>query len=401
MKSSHLITILLVLIFHLSGISFSYFSSAKEGIGYHEYVPSVRGLGMGGTGLALPDSVSLNAYNIATWRHIKITRISILMRLDYNQTNLASQSFSSNTGKFGGIQLAVPLKRDKVAFGLSITPYTFVNFGFSHRIENELGSYEENVFFEGDLSRSQLNFSWSPHPNFGIGVSFNYFFGSIQDRYKLIFDEQAFYNTVFRNEYRFHGPGLGSSFDWKLFNSLRLGGFLDLKPKIKFTKVFLSPLDFQEEEVTEDGSLPLFWGIGSSYQLSHRWLITADYAAQKWSEGFELSGVETKVLDDWYRAGFGIERAHSKKRTAVFLNKIDIRAGISISQIGYLFNDESVQEYTGHFGLGIPFFQNRARLDFGFLAGIRGDKQKNLAEEKFFRVFISLSAGELWFQKLR
>jgi hypothetical protein len=52
-------------------------------------------------------------------------------------------------------------------------------------------------------------------------------------------------------------------------------------------------------------------------------------------------------------------------------------------------------------GFGFPFHRNTARLDIAIVGGIRGDKQKNLAQEKFMQIFMSLSAGELWFQKLR
>jgi hypothetical protein len=51
--------------------------------------------------------------------------------------------------------------------------------------------------------------------------------------------------------------------------------------------------------------------------------------------------------------------------------------------------------------MGIPFFQGNARLDLGFKGGIRGELDKTIAEEKFFQTIISISAGELWFQKIR
>ncbi|MEJ2538213.1 MAG: hypothetical protein P8048_14375, partial [Calditrichia bacterium] len=97
-----LLSILLIFSLSVSGKSLSFFSSANDGIGYHQYIPSVRGLGMGSTGLALPDSVSLNAYNIASWRHMNITRINMLMRINYVQTDFPGQSFNTSTGKFSG-----------------------------------------------------------------------------------------------------------------------------------------------------------------------------------------------------------------------------------------------------------------------------------------------------------
>ena len=396
-----LLSILLIFSLSVSGKSLSFFSSANDGIGYHQYIPSVRGLGMGSTGLALPDSVSLNAYNIASWRHMNITRINMLMRINYVQTDFPGQSFNTSTGKFSGVQFGIPIKKNVVGFGLSITPYTDVDYSFTQNLTNELGSYQENVFYEGSISRAQVNLSWSPHPNYGFGFSFNYYFGRIRDRYKLTFTSSENYNTNYVVEYRFKGPGFSTSFDWNIINKINLGGFIDFKPKLNFDRVINSPLTFTQQKTTENGKLPIFWGIGTSYQLSPRIIVTSDYANQKWSEGLDISGLNTQNLTDWYKWGLGIERSHDNNRPKVFINKIDLRAGFSLGQIGYLFNDEPVHEYTGHLGFGFPFYQNRARLDFAFIGGVRGDKQKNLAEEKFFQIFISLSAGELWFQKLR
>ncbi len=396
-----LISIILIFSLYVSGKSLSFFSSANDGIGYHQYIPNVRGLGMGSTGLALPDSVSLNAYNIASWRHMNITRVNMMMRLNYVQTDFPGQSFNSSTGKFSGIQFGVPIKKNVVGFGLSITPYTNVDYSITQNLNNELGSYEENVFYEGSISRAQVNLSWSPHPNYGFGFSFNYYFGRIRDRYKLTFTSSENYNTNYVVEYRFKGPGFSTSFDWNIINKINLGGFIDFKPKLNFDRVINSPLTFTQQKTSEKGKLPIFWGVGASYQLSPRMIVTSDYANQKWSEGLDISGLNTQNLTDWYKWGFGIEHSHNNNRPKVFINKIDIRAGFSLGQIGYLFNNEPVHEYAGHLGFGFPFYQNRARLDFAFIGGIRGDKQKNLAQEKFFQIFISLSAGELWFQKLR
>ena len=397
----YLLSILLIFSLFISGKSLSFFSSANNGIGYHEYITSVRGLGMGASGLAAPDSVSLNAYNIASWRYMDITRIDVLMRLSYVQTEFPGQSFTTSTGKFSGIQLGIPIKPKSIVFGLSITPYTNVDYSITQKLDSDLGSYQENVFFEGSISRAQVNLTWSPHPKYGFGFGFNYYFGRIRDRYQLTFDTSEDYNTNYVVEYQFRGPGISFSFDWNIIKNLYFGGFVDSKPKLNFTRVINSPLTFLQEKVSEKGKLPVLWGIGASYQLGSRLIVAADYSSQKWSEGFGISAVNTQNLTDWYKTGIGIEHSHENKRTNKFFNKFDIRAGFSAGKIGYLFNNEPVREYSGSLGFGFPFHRNTARLDIAIVGGIRGDKQKNLAQEKFMQIFMSLSAGELWFQKLR
>lgn len=394
-------TIIFLTVHWVTGNSASFFSGAEQGIGLREYITTAQGLGMGGTGLAMPDSTALNAYNIATWRHIGNTRISILMRTEYNQIDFGWQNFSRYTGAFSGLQLAVPLQEDKWFFGISLAPYTVVDFNHSQEYHTPLGNYQEDTFYNGNLARAQVSLAWSPHPRLGIAASFNYYFGTIKDRYRLIFNQRELFDSSYEIEYQFHGPGAGISVEYDILHSLHIGGFFDFKPSLSFSKISRSPIAFTEEEIRTNSSLPVFGGIGSSFRFAGVWTVNADLAYQNWSDGFDIEGVDLNRLEDWYRAGIGIERAHSRGETESLLNKIDLRTGFSLGNTGYRFNDHSVREYSAHLGIGIPFYQDKARLDIAFLTGIRGDRSTTIAQERFFRFVFSISAGELWFQKLR
>jgi len=105
-------------------------------------------------------------------------------------------------------------------------------------------------------------------------------------------------------------------------------------------------------------------------------------------------------LDDWYHVGIGLEREARRKRGTKFLSRLEYRLGVSSTGIGYKFNNSTVIQYAAHLGFGIPYSALN-RFDFAFVVGIRGDKSKHGAEEKFFGIEISLSMGEQWFQKLR
>lgn len=393
-------SILFIIIATLAGYSMSFFSSSKEGIGMRRYITTVRGMGMGGTGLGLPDSTSLNAYNIASWRYIRDTKITILTRYSITQTELSDQNFTTKTGNFSGLQLAVPFHKNQWVFGISLTPYTLTDFSFDQKYQTPTADYTETTYYEGNLARAQVNLVWSPVPSLGIAGSFNYYFGTLKDRYELGFDDQALYNSNYEMEYEFHGPGAGISFDLNPIKDLNIGGFFDLKPSLNFTRVTKSPLTGITEETEADGTLPIFWGIGSSYRFAPQWTVSADYAYQYWSKGFGIRKVNVNNLENWYRFGVGIEHAH-RPQARKLLNKIDLRTGFSTGSLGYKFDNNPVKEYSGHMGVGIPFFQDRARVDVSFQAGLRGDRSRNLAQEKFYRFLFSISAGELWFQKLR
>jgi hypothetical protein len=337
---------------------------------------------------------------MAAWRYIDNSKINVAMRYSFVSTDLAEQQFSSSTANFGGLQLAIPIKKKSWVLGVSFVPYSSTNFSYILRNQNPTRSYEENVYYEGNVARSQLGLAWSPHNRFAISVALNYFFGAIKDRYYLLFNDPTIGDNFYVLDYQFRGPGLGTSAHISITDQIQLGGFLDLEPKINYTLVRRSSITLEEEKYEIDTNFPIFAGLGSDYQFHPQWTISADFVMQNWEKGLNHQK-EAENVEKYYQFGIGIEHAHFKGKTKFILNKFDTRAGFSYSNVGFLVNGNSIKEYAAHVGFGIPFFQGRARLDFAFIGGIRGDKSKTIAEETFFKSYISISAGELWFQKIR
>ncbi|MBN2366568.1 MAG: hypothetical protein JXL67_10405 [Calditrichaeota bacterium] len=377
----------------------SVFSGIENGIGLRHYVGTVRGIGMGGTGLASPDSISLNAYNSAMWHHISDTKISLSLRHSYVQTDLSGQELSSSTGNFNGLQLAIPIQKKKWVFGINIVPYSIANFSYILNRQSAGESYQENIFYEGNLARSQLNLVWAPVEGIGLAASLNYFFGDIRDRYYLFFEDAAISDIFYQIEYQLNGPGIGTSFDISLLEPFYLGGFIDFEPKITLTRITQNPISLEEQKEKISTNLPIFAGFGTSYRFKKQWTVSADVVYQDLSEALDQNQADN--LESFYEVGAGIEHSRSRERTKAFMQKFDTRLGFSYGNLGYRYNDNSIREMAIHLGFGIPFFHGRARIDIGFKGGIRGDITENLVEEKFIKTFISLSAGELWYQKIR
>jgi len=381
--------------------SMSLFSSAQKGIGLREYITSVRGMGMGGTGLALVNQSELNAYNFSLWRYIQNTRMSALMRYDMNYTIITNENLYSSTGNFAGIQLAIPLIRNRWVFGFSITPYTIVDFGYNLNLSVGTKPYVQGNFFKGNISKVQFSSAWSVNRNIGVAASFDYYIGTILDRYTLDFDSPEFYDSYSDVNYLFKGFGFGLGFDVRLYKSLVLGGFVDFKPTIHLTKTTYSPITFSELRTEKDANFPINCGMGLSYMIWRNWTLSSDVIYQDWSNITNLGAFNSNLLEDWYQWSAGIEHNHIRGRKESVFNKVDTRMGFSIGNIGYKFNGSTVKQYAVHLGLGVPFNKDLARLDFAVIAGIRGDRKFNSVEEKFVRFLFSISAGELWFQRLR
>ncbi len=397
----YLWTIAILIAFTLSLTAGSIFSTSRYGVGIRQYQTSVRGLGMGNTGLALQDYISLNTNNISTWRFLVDTRISISFFYLRSSLEYKTEKWSSSIANFNTLQLAVPLKQKRMAVGFSIIPYTLVNFRYAQKFSSDISDFEETVLYDGIISRAQFNFAWAPLSWLGLGASFHYYFGNIEDKYYLSFDQPSMYDSEHKIEYQFYGPGAGVSFNIEPLDSFMIGGFVDFKPRLTFRRAFESPVSQETQESNAKSTFPLSWGVGTSFHLTKQIILSADYTTQYWSQGFNIPGFDTSQLEDWYNYGFGIEHLHSRERKKSFFNKLDWRTGFSAGNIGYKFHNNSVKEYRVHFGIGIPFFFDNNRLDIALVGGVRGDKSVTIAQEKFIKIYLSLSAGELWFQKIR
>lgn len=405
-ERSSVVTISLMLIIFLSASVWagSYFSSRSNSVGARTYTTGVRGLGMGGTGLASLDSLSLNYYVVSQWRNINNTRATFGLFYDYTNSEVGSNSFSTSAANFAGLSFGIPIQTKKWVFGVSVQPYTDINFRTRQEITRFVGadttSFEQVLQQEGNISRAQFNLIWAPVEQVGLAIHASYYFGTLEDNYRFEFTDPAFASTNHIVEYRVSGPGLGFSMDVRPTKDLILAGFFDLKPSLNISSSYISQNTNIEGSERVFDSFPVSYGVGGTYRVGKRWNLAADYAFQKWSETLLNSD---GGYEDWSHLGFGVERMASTRRTRAlgFWQKIDIRAGASSRQLGYRFNNESVRENSLHFGLGLPFFQKNYRLDAGFAAGFRGDSAKNLASESFFRFELSVSVGEKWFQRIQ
>ena len=63
----------------------------------------------------------------------------------------------------------------------------------------------------------------------------------------------------------------------------------------------------------------------------------------------------------------------------------------------FLANNKSVKDLGLNFGLSLP--AGRSSLDLGFRYGKRGNRNDNLIEENYFRIFFGVTFNDQWFIK--
>ncbi|RMG68454.1 MAG: hypothetical protein D6715_02220 [Calditrichaeota bacterium] len=397
MRNNLLTTLLFLLVLAFSAVAGSVFSSSPQGFGLKSYLVSVRGMGMGGTGLVNPDTVSLSFYTVSQWRFIKITRGMVGFQYNRQASEYQNIDFTTATGTFGGMALAIPMKRHQWVLGISLQPYSRADFRYV--LTKPLGetTFNQSVLVDGNLSKAQLALIYSPHPRLGLSASAFYYFGNFREEFRFMFQDLEHNSDTYQIEYEVYGPGLGLSADYRLSHQFHFAGYVDFKPSLNNRQVINTTVLDTSLDLPGLESVPLQFGLGVQVLLSPQWRAALDFSHQD----LKKTTVSAKAnLDRWYHLGFGVEHLNGGRRAKKFLNKFDSRAGFSVSRLGYRFDNDPVYEYGFHLGLGIPFFAHINRLDLAFVGGWRGDKSANKARETFLRIDVSVSVGERWFRRL-
>ena len=399
MTKTFLNTLAVTLILISSAFAGSYFSSKTNGVGLRNYTTGVRGLGMGYTGIASDDSVQLSSIAFTQWRYIKTTRATIGMQYQSNSLDLANAGTSGNSSAdFGVLNIAVPIVKNRWVFGLSVTPYSEIDFKSRQDLVSDGVDFTQITNFTGTVSRAQFSLVWAPVATLGLSGNYTYYFGTLNDQYDFRFDDDGFRDTSHKVAYRFTGPGFGLGADWQATSTLRFAGFVDFKPSIKLDVSYESTLTPTVEKTRNFDSFPMQFGIGSQLALNDRWLVAVDFSQQDWKKALKS---ESDEYDTWQLIAVGFERRAKTERKAGFFNGKDWRGGFSATKLGYKFNGNAVNEYALHLGVGIPFGYYTNRVDAALVGGIRGNLDKNLAKEQFVKFQLSISIGEQWFQDRR
>ncbi|MEL6823376.1 MAG: hypothetical protein AAFP70_16580, partial [Calditrichota bacterium] len=240
MKSHKVHISILILFMSMTISAQTVFSTYKNGIGLKQYYSSVRGLGMGNTGIASIDSLTLGNYGVSQWIKSPDTRASISM--DYQNVRLAAIDTTQriSTASFTGISFAIPFKESGWMLGASITPYSHVDYKTTQTVESGGIAFPQINVIDGTISQGKLNLIWAPSEQSGISVSGNFFFGTIEDRYQFPFSSDddfsgllEYISGVYNVEYSVFGAGIGFSGHYDLIpNRLKVAGFADLQPSV-------------------------------------------------------------------------------------------------------------------------------------------------------------------------
>lgn len=389
------------------GSSYSLF-----GIGDIRYLPNARSAGMGYTGLGLPSATTINSMQPAAWARISRVRLDAGLLYEGFKSSDGNKSLYLANSDFSGALLAIPISTEHgIVSVLGFTPYSNVSYNLFLEGKQEGVDYQINHSGSGGISRGLVGLSYSPIPDLAFGTSLNYLFGSI--------DNARTFSPL-------NGPGGGANYAGGVSTATmtlhgltasiggQFNGFGNISQALSpFSVGFVvttrgnlktereTRYDFLTERDTipaprERLTIPVAYGVGLAYQPNDRYLLAADYYAQQWGDA-SFNGIDPPEIRNSFRVGIGGERLPERDATK-WLARLVYRLGFYYHSTYYKINGKPINEWGVTGGVAIPLFGD-ARLNTAFEYGSRGTTSSGLIRDRFFRMTLSVTLSEIWFQR--
>lgn len=383
---------------------------------------------MGGLGVSYGSRLFLNNLNPALGASNQEAVFQIGSSMDYRTftqgTDQGPNSYTSFAGGFKDFGFNLPIKYAKWNLGVSLNPYTNVNYGF---ITTDEGGGPNGstpiVEVEGGGGIEELAVTNSFRiKNFQFGVKASFLFGSIQkeDKFSLTgITTTSFGNAVVNQTNNYHRLSFGVGGLYKLLlnksSRLNIGAFYN--PQIDLRQNILATLENQ----TSGGALisgdtlindrldkntiriPKKFGFGLSYEKFQKLTIGLDYISQDWADYRDQDGLAENTYGSAYRMALGgefIPDYQSQKLISI----TSYRFGVHYEQTPFLVNNETIDDIGISFGASIPLnaFWGQAHLNLGATFGRRGNVSSSLVRENYVKIHLGFSLQDVtWFTRQR
>jgi hypothetical protein len=387
-----------------------------------------RSFGMGNTGIAMSDNLTLNSFNPASVADLQYTTFEV---------NAIGQAFQSedgvNTpskfmdGSLGTIGIGTPLLKGWGAM-LGLTPYSSMGYTAKNLGTDIIaGNYTD--YFKGFGGVNALFFGTGyRYKNIAVGAKANYLFGTFNQQKLRVFDDASYFNAYKDQQYQISSFTFDFGAQYKLkFNensSLTFGAVYGMQQSLNSKYSVLSILTVQPN-ITDpmtpgyivdtiestDGNpahftftVPTYFGGGLVYKYKDKLALAFDYKQQNWSS-FELNkGVYT--LGRSYN--LGAEYAPNKSSVGMenYYKRIAYRAGLCFQNLPLTVNGVAINDYSATLGVSFPLrkfkFERElfgSMINVGVQVGTRGSVSNNLVKDNYIKLNVGFTLNDKWYIK--
>jgi hypothetical protein len=397
---------------------------SRLGIGeLNSSTSSIRSLGMGGVGVAAPNSAVINDANPALLFYNNFVTFELGVAGEAKLISNQNQRQTVGDANLAYLALSLPITR-RWSTVLGLRPYSNVDYQ-TYSTEPVQGNPEVQVLkaYEGEGGLSEVYFGHGVKIAKGLsaGVTGSYVFGTIiNDASTVLADtagsplssEKTLFST--RTSYSDFmvkgGLHYRHSVKDKIFYSV--GAVYGLAADIDGTRrTILQRINNSNEALLEESTLvdsirgtahiPQYLSVGLGIDNGKNWVAGVDFSTQNLSLLQTLEGQQD--LGDSYRIGVGGELTPNMMSMDSYLSRITYRAGLTYARMPWITNGNPVTDMAVSWGASLPVGRmsaiQRSFLNLGFAVGKRGNLSDNPIRELYFRAQVGLSLNNRWFIK--
>lgn len=375
---------------------------------------------MGGGGVAMRSFNYANFSNPAALGDQVLARIAGGVQFQTISFTDGDNSSRLGQGALNAVQLSFPLIERELGIGVSLAPYTRVNYRV--RETGSLASPDSVLYGVDSEGRGGLHtiegaIGYRISNNVSIGASIGYLFGIMEDGRRTFFIGSDHWTAEVMNGTRLGGltaslgtqlvlPGPASDVD-----EFYVGAMFTIPTRLTGDRIRTvgTSLDRDTLGTVASATVDLPWAAeaGLAYRLDSRWYFTLNGTYSPWSTfsstvpfgSYDPQGAS--LMRDQIRVSAGMEVVPGgNDQLAPFLARTAYRLG------GYL--ERSYVDPTADFnlvtyaltgGLSLPSIFSGTRLDLNVSVGTRGAAEQGLVRDLFYRFSASVNIGERWFEQ--
>jgi hypothetical protein len=382
---------------------------------------------LGGSSIALRPTNQINYLNPASYTSQDTLSFLFQAGVTAQRSHITTDLSEDNANNMNVEYLAMgfPITRwFKFSFGL--TPFSRVSYYYQEfrpeaddvAIENRGSGGFNDFYFGGSIQ---------PLKFISIGFNAQYLFGKINRSAMVDIPKYTVAGTKIKQDYiasDFHyriglqlHPSFSDQKDRK--HQLILGAIYDLPVEIDLDYNSLSSRNFPSHvsnplqdtfDIVSDSSvllkLPAKFGVGISYSFNEKWMITAEYSKQAFSEGVgDMESINN--LTDYSSIRFGadfIPVPLASKERANYFKRIHYSIGGHYTNTYISLNNTPVIDYGFSVGVNMPLRNQQKLYTYSTFCltyeyGVRGTTDQGLIKENYHLITLGITLHDYWFMK--
>lgn len=379
----------------------SYYS--QNGFGLGGDVISVRSQGLGNSGGAILDSISLTSENPAFWYNFQTTSLQGLLYYSNQSTGKMDENFRSSS--LGGFAMKFPIG-EFIGVALGLKPeyradYETVNMHNQPFDGDTIQFYNESSN-KGGISEAFLGFGYKFGSRLSLGAKTKVLFGNYNFKNSTDKLDNGSIDTYYSEKLKMTGFQTEFGLGWNQKNNFTFGLSYSLHHNFQYRSLYNYYWGADSSTKNQDVQMPSKFTISLQKKIIKQLYFTSDfYYLQDYSDLVEKSNFFDEIKSDKsYYAGFGLERVHGQRIEKQFWKNFNYRVGAFYKTEPFYKNSDQIKDIGLSVGIGIPMNFNMTQLDVAFQYIQRsGFLEDEIGKESIYKLSIGITTGGLWFRR--